>query len=252
MHHILQKYHPDNKIFAIITLIGLTHSDSSWSQEPRATRIKEFLPRADLLGRLFFRDFFSPWLSVSTHRDFDLLVDIGPGSPSERVHTILQFFSDTRRSKDYALSGTRYAAASLTCLKNICGEIICKAAHDQENQSQCVHLFYSPYTDKWPFAHPSKHFVVTVCVGCVYLPQLLARSNATSELIEFLRGGHFERAYANYNYHTLAGVKFDNFEMEELVPNVLKAIQTYLQVCDIVSTKRSYFWRSYIKPVLRS
>jgi len=96
----------------------------------------------------------------------------------------------------------------------------------------------SPCTDKSPFVHPtSRYFVVTVCVGCVYLPQLLACSNATSELIKFLRGGHFERAYADYNYHSLAGVRFDNFEMEELVPNVLKAIQTYLQVCDIVSTK---------------
>jgi len=144
MHLILQKYHPDSKIFAITTLIGLAHPDSSWSaQKPSTIEIREFLPRADLLARLFFRDFFSPRLSVSANQDFNLITDIGPCSPPERVHTVLQFFSDTRRSKDYALSGTRYAAASLTCLTNICGENICKAAHDQKNPSKCVHLFYS-------------------------------------------------------------------------------------------------------------
>ena len=137
VHFILQKYHPDNKIFAITTLIGLMHPDSSW-----CGMIPETPPRAHLLGRLFFRDSFS-WLPVSTHQDFDLLIDIGPCNPPERVHTILQFFSDPRRSKDYALSGKRYAAASLTCLTNICGENICKAAHNQGNPSnfKCVHLF---------------------------------------------------------------------------------------------------------------
>ena len=93
-----------------------------------------------------------------------------------------------------------------------------------------------PCTDKSPFARP-RYNVTTFYSGCAFIPQLLARSSATSELITFLRGGQFERAYTNYNYHSLAGVRFNNFEMEKLVPNVLKAIQNYLQVCSSFSKK---------------
>jgi len=45
----------------------------------------------------------------------------------------------------------------------------------------------------------------------------------------FLRGGHFERVYANYNPDPV----WLSFEMEQSVPNVLKAIQNYLERCDV-------------------
>jgi len=80
----------------------------------------------------------------------------------------------------------------------------------------------------------------TLNLGCAYLPQLLLRSSATSELITFLRGGRFERASVNYNYkYDSVRARFHNFEMEELVPNVMKAIQNYLESCDPVYVPRN-------------
>ena len=73
-------------------------------------------------------------------------------------------------------------------------------------------------------------------MGFAYLPQLLVRSSATSELITFLRDGHFERRWANQGFNFPNELQFQNFEMKQLIPDVIKAIQNYLEVCDSFST----------------
>jgi len=73
--------------------------------------------------------------------------------------------------------------------------------------------------------------VKVVAIGCAYLPQLLGRSSLSSELITFLRGGQFERICADYLEFKFSYDKvLYNFKMEELIPNVMKAIQSYLEV----------------------
>jgi len=144
MHLILQKYPPDDKVFAITTLIGLRYPE--WLGQQVAPLLHLSRPSAEMLRRLFLPDPFESWVLESSHRIFLLLEHIsGPCSPPEWVHEMIQFFSDTSRSKDYALSGTRYAAASLACLTNICKEHLYKLAHyDKTNWDfMCVHLFYS-------------------------------------------------------------------------------------------------------------
>lgn len=85
-----------------------------------------------------------------------------------------------------------------------------------------------------------------VVTGLAYLPQLLARSTASSELITFLLGGHFERKCVTNRRYTLFG-EFKNFEMKELIPNVKKAIENYLEVCD-PSSMQALLLTSHLKP----
>jgi len=222
MHLILEKYPSDHKIFAITTLIGL----------PYPVWLGPFTRRLDDIGRLFVLDYSKQHSSV--RKDFYVLASVGgPLYSPEQVHGMLQFFSDTSRSKDYALSGTRYAAASLACLTNISQKNIMH--HHQPNPFKCVHLFY-PFVVPVLMDTPFSIDPLIVAQGFDYLPQLLVRSSATSELITFLRGSHFEFRLANKQFNFPEQFQFYKSEMDQLIPNVIKAIQNYLEVCDSFST----------------
>jgi len=235
IHLILQKYPPGHETVTATTLIGLEHP-RWWLTEPCQFDLE----------RLFLPDLFHHYCTGSRcrsdHEIFELAMLGGPFSSPQEAQWMLQFFSDTSRSKSYALSGKRYAAASLAILTNICREKFYKAVLSKA--LECVRLFYplvAPCTDKAPFSdvdRPISEDCQILNLGCAYLPQLLLRSSATSELITFLRGRHFERAYVNYNdnYYSLERATVHNSKMEELVSTVVKAIQNYLEVCDFFST----------------
>jgi hypothetical protein len=145
MQLILHKYPPGDKIFAITALIGLKQplwlnwygpNRKAWHDVyPGAyicgrPNMKLSLPGVVDLGRLFFPEFPEDLPPESTgfvcdsHDDFLLLANVAHYLSDPHEAQVLQFFSDSGRSKEYALSGTRYAAASLACLTNICQEKI--------------------------------------------------------------------------------------------------------------------------------
>ena len=142
MQLILHKYPPGDKIFAVTALIGLKQPLWLNWYDPNAQTWYDVYPGANVagrpnmklslpgvvdLGRLFFPEFPEDIPSQSTgfvcgsHDDFLLLANVAHYLSDAQV---LQLFSDSGRLKEYALSGAKYAAASLACLTNICQERI--------------------------------------------------------------------------------------------------------------------------------
>ncbi|KDR69338.1 hypothetical protein GALMADRAFT_929879 [Galerina marginata CBS 339.88] len=140
---------------------------------------------------------------------------------ANETDTLVDFFDDPTRSKEFTRTGETYAAAALAGFNGILFESLPGPTYG--------YTIPEPIWEDADNNDPELLSIQFFVTSCCYLHQLLDRSSHSPELIAFIQSGKFKRTYG--------GVVFQPQQLswsyrleEDLILKVLQASEAYLKV----------------------